>query len=342
MPDSVEVATADAGDSPPTSLTDAQVAAFWDSVIANQDAARKSIRKIVGRDAAQDLVHTGAIRFLESLSRGNAQFPATSEEFTYRFLRVVRTCALDCVRDDKHKYLPHFNWGKEHQPDVHGHKLGDRDLSTLFGPIDKATLEVPAPEPLWERDDVDRLDLILQGCISALPPMQQKIVAAFMDGGKRRDIAEDLKISPNTYDNHLRAAFSTLRKQLTKEAAAFKDSDPSRWYAMIEDLRGRHDTRQRLAAAERKRHRSKSKVDRSTSARARRRNTRVVDISAVAPAKSGVDRSATKGDAGKSNGRRDKTIGDGDELVVVAIKTTVDRRKTVSRRSKSIVDRSIS
>jgi hypothetical protein len=48
-----------------------------------------------------------------------------------------------------------------------------------------------------------------------------------------------LGISVNTHDNHLQAAFRSLRHLLTQDADAFTDVDRSLWYDLIEELRQR-------------------------------------------------------------------------------------------------------
>jgi RNA polymerase sigma factor (sigma-70 family) len=245
MRNSREVATADAGDSPRRSLTDAEVDAFWTYVIATREAALRVARRFVGHVAAEDVAHTVAIRFLESLEKANGVgFPADVDEFRGRFLHHVRHRAFDCVRDvENEDFSTHFNWGKEHQPEVRGRKLHDRALDTVFVRNDQGTHDLPAPEIPQEKDDVDELGLTLRACIYDLPEMQREIVSDIIEGLKRKQIAKRLGISVNTYDNHVQKAFCTLREWLCDEVELFKDSDPSRWYEMIEVLQSRHEAR---------------------------------------------------------------------------------------------------
>jgi len=95
---------ASAGEPQPTpnSLTEAQLATFWAGILANMDAARRVASRIVRRQDVDDVVHTGALRFIESLEGPEARpFPATDGVLRALFMDIVRRYAFDCVRDGK-------------------------------------------------------------------------------------------------------------------------------------------------------------------------------------------------------------------------------------------------
>src|SRR4051812_15601575 len=103
MSNSAEVAGAGSGDNSSSSLTDAQVDAFWAGVLANHDAARRMAGQYVSKHTIDDVVNTAAILFIESFSRKKkpAKYPENDEEFRRRFIAVVRNHSIDCVRDSR-------------------------------------------------------------------------------------------------------------------------------------------------------------------------------------------------------------------------------------------------
>jgi hypothetical protein len=85
----------------------------------------------------------------------------------------------------------------------------------------------------------------------------------FFEGRKQAEVAQRLGISVNTYDNHLQAAFRSLRDQLAQVVELFTDTDRSLWYDFIEDLCERYEASVLRRASGKKGKRSTSKGDRS-------------------------------------------------------------------------------
>ena len=269
MSNSAEVATAGEGKS--SSLSDAELSAFWDGIVANGDAARAMAAQFVSRHSVDDVVHTAAINFLESLEpRKKRRFPKTNDEFRRRFLVAVRNHAIDCVRGvrvSKNKRpnpLVHSHWGVVTEPVVGGSKTGDRRLDRVFARNDDGKYDAPAPTELRAQDTIDQLDYLLRSCVDDLPPMQQKVIQqTFFEKRKRAEVARRLGKSESTYDNHLQAAFRSLRDQLEQVVELFTDIDRSLWYDFIEDLCERYEASVLRRASVKKGKRSNLKGKRS-------------------------------------------------------------------------------
>src|SRR4029077_12690966 len=117
----------------PPALSEAQLDAFWAGIIVNLDAARRVARKIVSRQNVDDVVHTAALRFVESLQGPEpSPCPATDGQLRALFLDIVRRHAIDCGRDSKRPPLPiHSHWGMVWEPVVSGHNVADRELDSV-------------------------------------------------------------------------------------------------------------------------------------------------------------------------------------------------------------------
>ena len=234
--------------SAPTSNTgdDTQVAAFWAAILVHQATARRLATGIVKRDDADDIVHSAALLFLDSLTRPTrpARFPASDDEFGRRFLTIVRNHAIDCIRDRRVNEPPvHTHWGTAKEPAPSGRKAGDRSLDQVFTRNDHGKFDAPAAIESRAQDNIDSLDQMLRCHLSDLPPMQRHIVfATFFENRKRADVSHRLGISVKTYDNHLQAAFRSLRHLLARDAELYTEVDRSHWYDMIEELRERYES----------------------------------------------------------------------------------------------------
>ncbi|HKW12347.1 MAG TPA: sigma factor-like helix-turn-helix DNA-binding protein [Gemmatimonadaceae bacterium] len=264
MSNSAEVATAGAVDSTSRSLSEAQVSAFWDGIVANLDAARRMARRFVLRHAVGDVVHSAAALFIESLQPPKSRpFPKTEEELRGRYLAIVRNHAIDCVRDpERPEYPTHSHWGMVREPVGGGRKVADRSLDRVFARNDDGQYDAPAPAE--ERGNTQQLDEILRRHVSELPPMQQQVILeTLVEGHKRAEIARRLGISVYTYDKHLQAAFRSLRYLLEDDADDFTDVDRSFWYDRIEDLRERHVLARLRRACDKRGDRSTLEGDRS-------------------------------------------------------------------------------
>jgi len=242
MSNSAEVAIA--GDEKSPSLTEAQLSAFWAGILSHTDAARRMAGLFVSRENVDDIVHTAAIHFVESLEPPKkARFPKTDDEFRRRFLVIVRNHAINCIHDsDASEHPIHTHWGVESEPIVGGHKLADRELDRVFARNADGKYDAPASAELRAQDTTDQLDYLLRSCLDDLPPMQQKVInETFFEKRKRAEVARRLGISVSTYDNHLQAAFRSLRDQLANVVELFTDVDRSQWYDFIEVLFERYE-----------------------------------------------------------------------------------------------------
>src|SRR5689334_5617423 len=113
MSNSAEVAIAGAGHSTSSSLSEAQLSAFWAGILSHTDAARRMAGLFVSRENVDDIVHTATIHFVESLEPPRkARFPKTDDEFRRRFLVIVRNHAINCIHDRNASEHPiHTHWG---------------------------------------------------------------------------------------------------------------------------------------------------------------------------------------------------------------------------------------
>jgi RNA polymerase sigma factor (sigma-70 family) len=246
MSNSSAVVAAGSEVAPTTALTDAQLSAFWDGILANTDAARRMARQIVPKQDVDDVVNSASILFLESLQRPDkpAKFPADNAAFLHRFVAIIRNHALDCVRDSgaAAERPVRTNWGVESEPAVGGRKIADRPLDHVFARNDMGNYDAAAETPMRPKDNIDALDSILRAQVGRLPTMQRKvIVETFFNEQKRAQVAAKLGISVKTYDNHLQAAFNTLRDELWYDAFDAAEIDRSAWFDRIEQLSDRYD-----------------------------------------------------------------------------------------------------
>jgi DNA-directed RNA polymerase specialized sigma24 family protein len=240
-----EVAAAGCENSPKTALTEVQLSAFWDWIVANADAARRMARKFVPTRDIDDVVNSASILFLESFERAEnpARMPADDDEFRRRYLAIVRNHALDCVRaPGGTEAAVHAHWGIAPEPVVGGRKTADRPLDQVFARNDLDHYDAPAPAEVRPRDNVDELGRILRRQADNLSRMQRIVVLeTFFEGRKRAEVAARNGISVKTYDNHLQAAFARLRDELWEEAFCDDDVDRSVWSDRIEGLSDRYD-----------------------------------------------------------------------------------------------------
>src|SRR5204863_2086839 len=180
-----EGATSGEAQSTSGSLTEAQLATFWSGIVANLDAARHVARKIVSPQNVDDVVHTGAVRFVESLQGTKASpFPATDGELRARFLDIVRRYTIDCVRDSKRPPLPtHAHWGVVYEPVVRGHNVADRELDSVFARNDEGKYDAPSAVARREQDEVEQLRQILERHLDDLSePQREILVESFFEG----------------------------------------------------------------------------------------------------------------------------------------------------------------
>lgn len=245
MRSSPEVAPGGSEDPAPPSLTEAQLATFWNGIIASGEAARRMAGQIVRKQDVEDVVSTASLLFLESFQRAGkpAPFPKTDDELRARFLAIVRNHALDCVRDTHADERPvHSHWGVDHEPLVRGRKIADRSLDHVFARNDKENYDAPATAEARDQDDVGKLEEILRARLAPLTRMQRIVVEeTFFDKRKRAEVAQRHGISVKTYDNHLQKAFYIMREELWCDAWNEWDADRSSWYDRIEELSDRYD-----------------------------------------------------------------------------------------------------
>jgi DNA-directed RNA polymerase specialized sigma24 family protein len=218
---------------------------------------------------ADDAVNTAAILFLEDLQRPGkpAKLPATDAEFRRKYLTIVRNHVIDCTRGAAKQEMPiHAHWSKAPEPRVGGRKVPDRPLDRIFARNDGGEYDAPARPVPRDKDTTEELDQILRCHLAELPQMQREVVEqTFLQGRKRAEVSSRLAISVNTYDNHLRAAFGTLRHLLSNDADTYTEADRTVWYDLIEELRERYEESRIRRAATKSRALSNSIGDRSNS-----------------------------------------------------------------------------
>lgn len=241
-----KVASAGTNEVPQSVLTEAQISEFWAGIVASTGAAKRMARKIVPKEDVEDVVHSGAILFIESLQKADkpARFPKDVDELRARFLKIVQNHALDCVRQPhKEEGSGLKYWAVEMEPLVGGRNTPDRRLEEVFARNDKDVYDAPADEPMRPQDNVDKLRRILRPAVQGLPPQQRKVIVdTFFYGRKRAEVAARLGMSVNTYDNHLRAAYENLCDPLWNDALEHGEPDRSVWYDRIEILADRKMT----------------------------------------------------------------------------------------------------
>ena len=89
--------------------------------------------------------------------------------------------------------------------------------------------------------DLDELHEILRNHLEDLSQTQYDIIVeTFYEKRKRAEVAARHGISVSTYDNHLQAAFRTLRASLKGVVDISRDMDLSPWYDRAEELLERH------------------------------------------------------------------------------------------------------
>lgn len=268
MSDSTEVTSAGKEHQSRPSLSEEQLATFWAGVDSHRDAACRMAGTFVSPEIVEDIVHTAALRFIDSLQRPDEPkpFPADDGEFRRRFLRIVRNHAINCGHSEGSDSPVHSNWGMASEPSVGGRRADDRELDHVFARNDRGEYDAPAPIEPRPQDDVEALREILQAFVTDLPPMQREVISqTFFEGRKRAVVAAALGISVKTYDNHLQAAFRFLRVQLPIESLAYPELDRSVWYDIFEEMHERRYAASALRASTKKGKRSTPEGDRSKS-----------------------------------------------------------------------------
>lgn len=261
-----ESATAGEAQSTSGSLTEAQLATFWDGIVGSLDDARRIARKIVPRQDVDDVVDSAAVLYVRALQRQSSQFPESEGELRAFFLTTVQHHATDCVRQRVVDRRPvHSHWAEAPEPRVNGSTTADRALDQVFARNDQRKYDAPAPVPRRPLDDLDNLDRLLRSRIDQLPQAQREIIDDhFFEERTRAEIAERRGISKSTYDNHLQAAYRSLRAGLMEVVETSTDLDRPYWYDLIEILNERHTARQLHGKLRRKGKRSTSQRERST------------------------------------------------------------------------------
>jgi RNA polymerase sigma factor (sigma-70 family) len=246
-------------------LSEAQLSACWAGIVANLDAARRIAARFVSKQSVDDIVHTAAVLFVECAQRSTspAPFPADAERFRRKFLTTVRNHAIDCLRESKRPPCPvHSHWGVDPELAVAGRNLADRELDTVFARNDQGKYDAPAPTVRDAHDDLDELHHILRNHMEELSQTQREIIQeAYFEERPRNEIIERRGISPNTYDNHRKAACSRLRDSIMAVVDFATDIDLPEWYDRIEEMNKRQAARQRRRASRKTEKRSSSGGD---------------------------------------------------------------------------------
>ncbi|MFL5612480.1 MAG: RNA polymerase sigma factor [Gemmatimonadaceae bacterium] len=249
------------------SLSEAQLATFWSGIVANLDAARRMAARYVSKQSVDDVVNTAALKFVENAqhSKEPEPFPATPDRFRRKFLTMVRNHALKCIGNSKRPACPlHFHSDIDPEPVVGGRNVADRELDTVFARNDHGKYDAHAPTVQRATDDLNGLCYIIHSHMEDLSQTQREIIdEAYSKELPRDEIVARRGISPNTYDNHKKAAFRKLRDSMTAVAASTTDIDLRDWYDLIEEMSKRHAAKQQRRASRKKEKRSSAGGDRS-------------------------------------------------------------------------------
>jgi hypothetical protein len=123
--------------------------------------------------------------------------------------------------------------------------------------------------------DVDELHQILRYHIDDLSQTQGEITEeTFFEHRKRAEVAARHGISVHTYDNHLQAAYRSLRDSMKTLVDSSTDLDRPYCYDLVEELIERYSAKSPRRLSAKKGKRSTSKGDRSNSERDRGNNSR--------------------------------------------------------------------
>lgn len=310
MSNSPEVATAGQEHGLLPSLGEEQLAVFWARIVEHLDAGRRTAGKFVSRQSVDDVVHSAAVRYLESFHRpvNPAIFPATAAQFRGEFLKTVQNYAIDCVRDTHVGEHPiHSHWAQAPEPVVGGRNCANRELDRVFARNDHGEYDAPAPTERHPKEDLDELHQILRSHLEDLSPMQTAIVVeTFFEKRKRAEVAARHGISVSTYDNHLQAAFRALRASFKGVVEIASGIDMPPWYDVVEDLCDRYDARQQRRMLRKKEKRSSIEGKRGNS-EGKRRNLE------GERANSGGERANSGGERSNFEGERRNAAREGDE-----------------------------
>lgn len=236
-------------------LSEEEYAAFWNRILAHQNAAHRMAARFVARRNAKDVVHTAAVRCVESLpwSKKRNQLLTNVDAFRRWFLKAVRNHAINCAHIEGVEPPVHANWGMVTEPDFAGRRAGDRELDHTFARNDHGEYDAPAPVERRPQDDVEKLREILREHMDDLPPMQREVIYQnLFEGRKRSEVAQRLGISEKTYDAHRAAAFRFLRVSLPQDSLAYPELDRSVWYDVFEELSERCEARLRRRSSAKK------------------------------------------------------------------------------------------
>lgn len=246
MSNSGEAATAGGAQSTSGSLSEDQLATFWAGIVVSLDAARRMARRIVPRQDVDDVVHSAAVLYVEALQRQSSRFPESEGELRAFFLKTVEHHARDCVRQRVVDRRPvHSHWSDAPEPRVNGSTIPDRALDEVFARNDEGKYDAPAPAPRRELDDLDNLYDFFRPLIDKLTPAQREIIdETFFEGRTRAQIVKRRGISESTYDNHLQAAYRSLRTAILEIVESSADFDRPYWYDLVEILNERHAVKQ--------------------------------------------------------------------------------------------------
>jgi DNA-directed RNA polymerase specialized sigma24 family protein len=243
------VVAAGSENTPSSALSEARISEFWTGIIANADAARRMAEHFVPKHDAEDVVHTAAILFLESMQRPikPRSFPKSADEFRRRFLLIIRNHALDCIRGpEAAERSDVFNWGEFTEPTVGGRNTPDRPLDRVFARNDTGHYDAAREDEMRPQDNIDYLSQILRQAVAGLPQMQARIITeTSFEGRKRAEIARRHAISVKTYDNTLQAAFYSLGNNLRYESEMRGDPERSIWWDRIDRMYTRREAQRR-------------------------------------------------------------------------------------------------
>lgn len=122
-----------------------------------------------------------------------------------------------------------------------------------------------APTQRGDTDDLDALHQILRNHLEDLSRTQYDIIVeTFYQKRKRAEVAARHGISVSTYDNHLQAAFRTLRASQKGVVDFARDMDVSPWYDLVEELLDRRAATRVRRVRSKKGERSIPEGERST------------------------------------------------------------------------------
>lgn len=265
MPEDGSVALAvESGDVAPVDgkLTDDHRDAFWKAFQVHYTALMDAARAAhVPVEDALDVVHSVAVRVLDSYDGRAHEFPDTESSLGRVLTAAVKKYAIDYHGRKREKLLLHRHWGDPVVPKPGGRRSPDRVLETVFAVL-TPEIEDDAADTYDAGATAQRemLALKMPEVMATLTPRQVDTFDMREMVGKRRRISSKaLRIKAKNFDYHQQTANAKARKALFAMIESGDIPEESRLRDTIEELEVRRLARNRHKAEARARGRAAQK-----------------------------------------------------------------------------------